>query len=217
MSPRTLFTRKFAGFTLIELLIVIAIILILIAIALPNFLEAQTRARVTRAEGEMRGLATALEAYRTDYTRYPPQAAYEKTAFSAFAIPSNVASLFALTTPIKYLTALPLDPFIPQDGSLRNGSTGGIVPTHPVDRAHGLTYFYWSQDSLRFDGQVSTADQMKRHGINWSLISVATDGDLDAINLNPAEMGALRINATNWAYSPTNGTKSSGDLSRVRP
>jgi len=38
------------GFTLIELLIVIAIILILIAIALPNFLEAQIRARMTRAK-----------------------------------------------------------------------------------------------------------------------------------------------------------------------
>ena len=42
------------GFTLIELLIVIAIILILIAIALPNFLEAQERARVTRAKAELR-------------------------------------------------------------------------------------------------------------------------------------------------------------------
>ncbi|MBW7937580.1 MAG: prepilin-type N-terminal cleavage/methylation domain-containing protein, partial [Candidatus Omnitrophica bacterium] len=37
---------KKAGFTLIELLIVIAIILILISIALPNFLEAQMRAKV---------------------------------------------------------------------------------------------------------------------------------------------------------------------------
>ena len=42
------------GFTLIELLIVIAIILILIAIALPNFLEAQERARVVRANGHLR-------------------------------------------------------------------------------------------------------------------------------------------------------------------
>jgi prepilin-type N-terminal cleavage/methylation domain-containing protein len=53
------------GFTLIELLIVIAIILILIAIALPNFLEAQIRARVTKASGELRSLATALFDYNT--------------------------------------------------------------------------------------------------------------------------------------------------------
>lgn len=57
--------RKIKGFTLIELLIVIAIILILIAIALPNFLEAQIRARVTKANGEMRSLATALFDYNT--------------------------------------------------------------------------------------------------------------------------------------------------------
>lgn len=43
--------RNRPGFTLIELLIVIAIILILIAIALPNFLEAQIRAKVTKAKG----------------------------------------------------------------------------------------------------------------------------------------------------------------------
>jgi prepilin-type N-terminal cleavage/methylation domain-containing protein len=54
------------GFTLIELLIVIAIILILIAIALPNFLEAQIRAKTAKAYGEMRSLATAIEALRTE-------------------------------------------------------------------------------------------------------------------------------------------------------
>ena len=57
--------KRRKGFTLIELLIVIAIILILIAIALPNFLEAQIRARVTKANGEMRSLATALFDYNT--------------------------------------------------------------------------------------------------------------------------------------------------------
>ena len=55
------------GFTLIELLIVIAIILILIAIALPNFLEAQIRAKVVNAKANLRTIQTALEAYATDY------------------------------------------------------------------------------------------------------------------------------------------------------
>ena len=59
------------GFTLIELLIVIAIILILISIALPNFLEAQIRAKVTRAQGDMNSLATALESYQIDWKMYP--------------------------------------------------------------------------------------------------------------------------------------------------
>lgn len=55
------------GFTLIELLIVIAIILILIAIALPNFLEAQERARVTRAKAHLKTMETAIYSHVLQY------------------------------------------------------------------------------------------------------------------------------------------------------
>lgn len=55
------------GFTLIELLIVIAIILILIAIALPNFLEAQERAKVARAKGNLRSMLTAAHEHYLQY------------------------------------------------------------------------------------------------------------------------------------------------------
>lgn len=60
------------GFTLIELLIVVAIIAILAAIAVPNFLQAQTRSKVARTYTDMRTLATALEEYAVDYNRYVP-------------------------------------------------------------------------------------------------------------------------------------------------
>jgi prepilin-type N-terminal cleavage/methylation domain-containing protein len=49
------------AFTLIELLIVVAIIAILAAIAVPNFLEAQVRSKVSRSYADMRSIATATE------------------------------------------------------------------------------------------------------------------------------------------------------------
>ena len=55
------------GFTLIELLIVVAIIAILAAIAVPNFLEAQTRAKITRVKSDLRTLATGVESYMVDH------------------------------------------------------------------------------------------------------------------------------------------------------
>lgn len=59
------------AFTLIELLIVVAIIAILAAIAVPNFLEAQTRAKVARVQSDMRTYSTAIGTYQIDHSTYP--------------------------------------------------------------------------------------------------------------------------------------------------
>jgi len=59
------------GFTLIELMIVIAIIIILAAIAIPNYLRMTERAKVSAIESDMKAIGTALEAYNTDWTAYP--------------------------------------------------------------------------------------------------------------------------------------------------
>jgi len=59
------------GFTLIELMIVIAIIIILAAIAIPNYLRMTERARRSRVAGDFASIGTALEAYAVDWGKYP--------------------------------------------------------------------------------------------------------------------------------------------------
>ena len=85
--------KKREGFTLIELLIVVAIIGILAGIAIPNFLGARNRARVSRVFADFRTIGTALESYYVDFTEYPSESTW-------------VADL----TP-DYITSIPDDPF----------------------------------------------------------------------------------------------------------
>ena len=99
------------GFTLIELLIVVAIIAILAAIAVPNFLEAQVRSKVSRVKSDMRSVATALEAYAVDYGNYP----VEGNGQEDWDI--NLSRVTVLTTPVAYMTTVNLyDPFMPAGG-----------------------------------------------------------------------------------------------------
>jgi len=105
------------AFTLIELLIVVAIIAILAAIAVPNFLEAQTRAKVSRTVSDMRSIATAVEAYIIDNNNVPilPELRSQYAdVFSDFLMVYNGRVPLPgrmLTTPIAYMTSIPVDPF----------------------------------------------------------------------------------------------------------
>ncbi len=86
------------AFTLIELLIVVAIIGILAAIAVPNFLNAQVRAKVSRAMADQRTLEMAILQYMNDNNDNPPH---------SHAPNQN----YWLTTPVPYLSGFLYDPF----------------------------------------------------------------------------------------------------------
>lgn len=106
--------QRIRAFTLIELLIVVAIITILASIATPNFLEAQVRSKVSRVKSDMRTMATALEAYAIDSNKYPPRSMYHINGLvqAYVGLPqTRMTDLPALTTPVAYISNVPIDIF----------------------------------------------------------------------------------------------------------
>jgi prepilin-type N-terminal cleavage/methylation domain-containing protein len=107
------------GFTLIELLIVVAIIAILAAIAVPNFLEAQTRTKVSASMADIRTVVMAVETYSidwNDYPYYPSSQMFPSSSFMGSDDPETERLLkgytpVSITTPLAYLTSLPIDVF----------------------------------------------------------------------------------------------------------
>jgi general secretion pathway protein G len=101
--------KKKDGFTLIELLIVVAIIGILAAIAVPNFLNAQTRAKISRIMADCKAYGTALEMYILDNNK----------VLWDVPCPSGDhgwASCYTrLTTPISYMNRVLPDVFQAED------------------------------------------------------------------------------------------------------
>lgn len=222
------------GFTLIELLIVIAIILILIAIALPNFLEAQIRAQVTSAKGELRSLQTAVTAYSID-RKIPPADGFERRDFWGLpldprygnaAIEGDVTIWAQITTPVKFVTNLPRDEFMAADKGFN------ADPRYPANNVYRYYSRGWrcraaGNGFLKTSGVKSYACDVPAYA-RGRYTPDPFDPDMayagTYIILSP---GPDRFhNAGEWAmyrpyvpigggdvtYSPTNGTVSSGDI-----
>jgi prepilin-type N-terminal cleavage/methylation domain-containing protein len=182
------------AFTLIELLIVVAIIAILAAIAVPNFLEAQTRAKVSRVKADIRSVVTAIEAYVIDWNNYPPNL----PMISNFRFGENY---FAVTTPTAYMTSIPNDPFrltLPSESA------------DPNKNANGRTTFEY----FRYGAMSSVPPPAPpfNGSEGYSLRSMGPDKDLDLVgsSLDPGENQSL----INGVYDATNGTISNGDIIR---
>ncbi len=115
-----------SAFTLIELLIVVAIIGILAAIAVPNFMNAQVRAKATRAIADMSTVKTAVEMYRLDNNAYMLGPSGLAAAIGSDFMGDRVWQ--QLTTPIAYLAGFLYDPFKPIENPTSTGAANRFYP-----------------------------------------------------------------------------------------
>ncbi len=179
------------AFTLIELLIVVAIIGILAAIAVPNFLNAQIRAKIARCKADMRSFATAFESYYVDWNTFPdPAWDYDIMAFRGF---------HKLTTPVAYMSSIPDNPFgesMENSGEMMKGYEYGAGKAGVGARIHPMnTYIFESHGPGKVELTHGSIATMSYPGGGWQTY--------DAARL----LGLI--------YHPSNGVNSRGEIISV--
>ncbi len=197
------------AFTLIELLIVVAIIGILAAIAVPNFLNAQTRAKISRCKSDLKALSMAEEMYQLDNNLY-----------------TYPFRLHPLTSPVNYIASVPSDVFSPYyEEAQANGEEGaqftwyryvyGLTDSNwggsaSLRTAHCADYYaYFPPFAMRSQAEsmANTSDcptvwLIKSFGPNTGQNSLAGGGNGDDYTLR---------------YDPSNGLISIGDVAVFGP
>ncbi len=184
--------RKNAAFTLIELLIVVAIIGILAAIAVPNFLNAQTRARIARVQSDQRSVVVAADSYRLDQNAYP----YPKS------MSRHVSEVYELTTPVAYLSSVSLaDPF--NDEKMVE-QTGMNYTSYIYGNYRGEWGTWWAG---------ANGAELSQMPEGLSINSPGPDHSFSQAMHIPLQR-RLNKPVTGIIYNPSNGMYSSGDIIR---
>lgn len=122
------------GFTLVEIMIVVAIIGLLVAIAIPNLLRARLSANQAAAEGAMKTLVTALESYRSDQN---PPVYPASIALLGSATPPYIDSVLATGTKQGYGFVYTLD----TDGDGNNDDYNIVATPTTVGKTGNAGYY----------------------------------------------------------------------------